>query len=101
MVEASAVYEALGLPPTSEFQPNSAPSTPGKVRQRGATQHSGINSAGQKLSCLTPQALYELRNYQMHPGYGSVPKLIDAFTKGCAVLSISASRVGMGAFSSN
>jgi len=30
----------------------------------------------------TPPALYELRQYQLHPGYGSVPKLIEAFRKG-------------------
>lgn len=29
-----------------------------------------------------PPALFELRQYQLHPGYGSVPKLIDAFEKG-------------------
>ena len=27
--------------------------------------------------------MYELRQYQLHPGYGSVPKLIEAFAKGC------------------
>eukprot|EP00967_Tisochrysis_lutea_P157834 scaffold321269_cov15-Tisochrysis_lutea.AAC.1 len=27
------------------------------------------------------QVMYEMRNYQLHPGYGSVPKLIDAFAK--------------------
>ena len=27
-------------------------------------------------------ALYELRQYALHPGYGSVPKLIEAFQKG-------------------
>lgn len=30
----------------------------------------------------TPPAMYELRQYQLHPGYGSVPKLIEAFKKG-------------------
>lgn len=29
-----------------------------------------------------PPALYELRQYQLHPGYGSVPKLMEAFEKG-------------------
>jgi hypothetical protein len=28
------------------------------------------------------QVIYELRNYQLHPGYGSVPKLLEAFAKG-------------------
>lgn len=26
--------------------------------------------------------MYELRSYQLHPGYGSVPKLLEAFKKG-------------------
>lgn len=26
--------------------------------------------------------MYELRQYQLHPGYGSVPKLVETFAKG-------------------
>ena len=26
--------------------------------------------------------MYELRTYQLHPGYGSVPRLVDTFAKG-------------------
>lgn len=29
-----------------------------------------------------PPGMYELRHYQLHPGYGSVPKLLEAFQKG-------------------
>ena len=30
-----------------------------------------------------PQAIYEMRSYQMHPGYnGPVPKLLEAFRQG-------------------
>lgn len=36
----------------------------------------------QPRSTTSPPALFELRQYQLHPGYGSVPKLIEAFSKG-------------------
>lgn len=29
-----------------------------------------------------PRAMYELRQYQLHPGYGTVPKVLCAFEKG-------------------
>jgi hypothetical protein len=29
-----------------------------------------------------PSGLYELRTYQLHPGYDGVPKLLQAFEKG-------------------
>lgn len=32
--------------------------------------------------CVSHQVMYELRTYQLHPGYGSVPKLIETFAKG-------------------
>lgn len=30
----------------------------------------------------SPSVIYEQRTYQLHPGYGSVPKLLEAFRKG-------------------
>lgn len=30
----------------------------------------------------SPPPVYELRQYQLHPGYGSVPKLLEAFRRG-------------------
>eukprot|EP00200_Dunaliella_tertiolecta_P012987 CAMPEP_0202369310 /NCGR_PEP_ID=MMETSP1127-20130417/1172_1 /ASSEMBLY_ACC=CAM_ASM_000462 /TAXON_ID=3047 /ORGANISM="Dunaliella tertiolecta, Strain CCMP1320" /LENGTH=259 /DNA_ID=CAMNT_0048964931 /DNA_START=62 /DNA_END=841 /DNA_ORIENTATION=- len=58
MMEALPIYQALNLPSTTHFQ------TP------------------PRLSDAAPKVMYEMRNYQLHPGYGSVPKLIDAFAKG-------------------
>ncbi len=57
MLEATRVYEAVGITSAASFQP--PPSPPGAVKP-----------------------LYELRQYQLHPGYGSVPKLLDAFSVG-------------------
>mmetsp|Transcript_32859 Transcript_32859/g.72584 ORF Transcript_32859/g.72584 Transcript_32859/m.72584 type:complete len:271 (-) Transcript_32859:35-847(-) len=54
MLQAQPLYDALGLPHTQDFQP------PGR----------------------DPKAIYEMRTYQLHPGYGSVPKLVEAFRKG-------------------
>lgn len=54
MVEATGLYAATGAPGAAAFAP-----PPGASR-----------------------GLYELRQYQLHPGYGSVPKLIAAFTEG-------------------
>ncbi|KAG2489369.1 hypothetical protein HYH03_012199 [Edaphochlamys debaryana] len=55
MLEAQPIYRALQLPPTARFAP--PPKRPGKV-------------------------VYEMRSYQLHPGYGSVPKLVEAFSAG-------------------
>lgn len=30
--------------------------------------------------------MYEIRYYQLHPGYGTVPKVIDQLVAGCAPL---------------
>ncbi|KXZ48796.1 hypothetical protein GPECTOR_25g380 [Gonium pectorale] len=56
MLEARPIYQALQLPPTALFTP------PPKT---GAAK-----------------VVYELRSYQLHPGYGSVPKLMEAFSAG-------------------
>ncbi|KAL6755198.1 hypothetical protein V8C86DRAFT_2682474 [Haematococcus lacustris] len=56
MLEAGAVYQALGLPPAAQYKPPA-------------------NTAHTKV-------MYELRSYQLHPGYGSVPKLVQAFAQG-------------------
>lgn len=32
------------------------------------------------------QGMYEIRQYQLHPGYGTVPKVIDELVAGCAPL---------------
>ncbi|KAG2447150.1 hypothetical protein HYH02_007896 [Chlamydomonas schloesseri] len=58
MLEARPIYAALQLPPTAQFKaPPKAPGSSGKV-------------------------VYELRSYQLSPGYGSVPKLVEAFSAG-------------------
>ncbi|GAX80973.1 hypothetical protein CEUSTIGMA_g8408.t1 [Chlamydomonas eustigma] len=54
MLEAGPVYDALKLPHCSLFQ--SPPPD--------------------------PKAIYELRSYQMHPGHGVVPNLVEAFQSG-------------------
>ncbi|KAG1676124.1 hypothetical protein FOA52_004964 [Chlamydomonas sp. UWO 241] len=57
MLEAGPVYEALSLPPTRD-------------------------SAAPAGSSSSAPGIYEQRTYQLHPGYGSVPKLLEAFRKG-------------------
>lgn len=59
MLEAQKVYEATGCSPAASFQPPTA-----------TAQH------------VNRQPVYELRQYLMHPGYGSVPKLLEAFAEG-------------------
>eukprot|EP00798_Chlamydomonas_sp_ICE-L_P029606 gene29606-17888_t len=59
MLESQPVYAALNLSPTASFQPNGGSSPAG----------------GSK-------AIYELRHYQLHPGYEGVPKLVKASEKG-------------------
>ncbi|KAF6240403.1 hypothetical protein COO60DRAFT_1709046 [Scenedesmus sp. NREL 46B-D3] len=56
MVESAAVYDALGKPGAASFRSpaQTLPNTP----------------------------VYEMRQYQLHPGYGSVPKLLAAFADG-------------------
>lgn len=54
LLEAAAVYDAVGMPPTHLF----------------------------KSPPADPAAIYEQRTYQMHPGHGVVPKLVQAFSKG-------------------
>lgn len=56
MREATALYSTIGLLPAAEFQ--SPPSIPGNL------------------------PVYELRQYQLHPGYGSVPQLLKHFAHG-------------------
>ncbi|GLC46162.1 hypothetical protein PLESTB_001196400 [Pleodorina starrii] len=56
MLEARPIYEALKLPPTALFSP---PPKEGPAK-----------------------VVYEMRSYQLHPGYGSVPKLVEAFSAG-------------------
>ncbi|GIL49252.1 hypothetical protein Vafri_5380 [Volvox africanus] len=56
MLEARPIYEALDLPPTALFNP---PPKEGSAK-----------------------VVYEMRSYQLHPGYGSVPKLVEAFSAG-------------------
>jgi NIPSNAP len=58
-VPAVPVLEAAKSTPVQQIATTSSPPAPG-----------------------TPPAMYELRQYQLHPGYGSVPKLIEAFRKG-------------------
>jgi hypothetical protein len=53
MLEAAQLYAATGTPGAAAFAP-----PPG------------------------PAGMYELRQYQLHPGYGSVPKLLKAFEEG-------------------
>lgn len=59
MLEAQHVYAATGAGPAAAFQP---PAAQQQQEQR--------------------QAVYEMRTYLMHPGYGSVPKLLEAFAEG-------------------
>ncbi|GBF99804.1 hypothetical protein Rsub_12557 [Raphidocelis subcapitata] len=54
MLEATGLYAATGAPGAAAFAPPSG-AGPG---------------------------MYELRQYQLHPGYGSVPKLLKAFEEG-------------------
>jgi hypothetical protein len=61
MVEATKLYDATGAPGAAAFAPAAASSSGGSG---GAT------------------GMYELRQYQLHPGYGSVPKLLKAFEEG-------------------
>ncbi|KAG2444417.1 hypothetical protein HXX76_001170 [Chlamydomonas incerta] len=56
MLEARPIYAALQLPPTAQFK---APPKTGSGK-----------------------VVYELRSYQLSPGYGSVPKLVEAFSAG-------------------
>lgn len=44
--------------------------------------HSVLQSSSSPRPPLWPPPMYELRTYQLSPGYGSVPKLIQAFQKG-------------------
>mmetsp|Transcript_9031 Transcript_9031/g.15687 ORF Transcript_9031/g.15687 Transcript_9031/m.15687 type:complete len:274 (+) Transcript_9031:3-824(+) len=60
MLESTPVYEALSLP---------------------ATRHFKSPTAEQAKQSQT-QPVYEMRTYQLHPGYGSVPKLVQAFASG-------------------
>ncbi|EFJ42285.1 hypothetical protein VOLCADRAFT_107330 [Volvox carteri f. nagariensis] len=62
MLEARPIYEALELPPTALF---SSPPTAGPAK-----------------------VVYEMRSYQLHPGYGSVPKLVEAFSAGEAFMLV-------------
>ncbi|GFR52604.1 hypothetical protein Agub_g15202, partial [Astrephomene gubernaculifera] len=55
--EARPIYQALQLQPTALFRSPPKPAAPAKV-------------------------VYELRTYQLKPGYGSVPALVEAFSKG-------------------
>jgi hypothetical protein len=58
MLEATGLYTATGAPGAAAFvAPSGAP------------------------------GMYELRQYQLHPGYGSVPKLLKAFEEGWAPVS--------------
>lgn len=41
-----------------------------------------VQDAPSQFERGTAPALYELRQYTLHPGYGSVPKLIETFRKG-------------------
>ena len=54
MLEAPGIFAATGAPGAAAFQ-SPAGVSPG---------------------------LYEWRQYQLHPGYGSVPKLLRAFEEG-------------------
>jgi hypothetical protein len=54
MVEATKVYDATGAPGAARF--------------------------ALPVDCAS--GMYELRQYQLHPGYGSVPKLLEAFEQG-------------------
>lgn len=60
LVEAWPVYEALGLKGAASFKPASP---------QASSNHGG-------------KPTYELRTYQLQPGYGSVPKLVEEFRKG-------------------
>lgn len=61
MVESQQVYSALGMPPSAaRFRP---------------PQAATATAAGAK-------PVYELRSYQLHPGYGTVPKVLEAFAQG-------------------
>jgi hypothetical protein len=66
MLEAAPVYHALQLPPTRHFAAPPPPPQP------------DADTALQPPS----KPIYELRSYQLHPGYGSVPKLVETFAKG-------------------
>ena len=93
MLEAGPVYEALSLPPTHKFDPPAAGPEAHKVHiQAIMDRHNGtaLCSSAECISSpppppvelIFPQVIYELRSYQLHPGYGSVPKLLEAFRKG-------------------
>jgi hypothetical protein len=55
MLENQVIYSATGAPGAASFAPPSGGDGPG---------------------------LYEWRQYQLSPGYGSVPKLLKAFEEG-------------------
>jgi hypothetical protein len=61
MVEAASVYDRLGQGPAASF-------------------HAPAPAAGAERP--RQQAIYEMRTYLLHPGYGSVPKLLEAFREG-------------------
>ncbi len=108
--EAAPVYQALGLPATKQYvsppRQNPPPGAPpaayprvslapgcrGPPRDstralRGQRRmlHTLLTSRASRVHPSTPaaQPIYELRRYQLHAGYGSVPKLADAFARGC------------------
>ncbi len=54
MKQAEPLYQALGMLPTAQFQ---SPE-------------------------VSPSAVYELRNYQLHPGHSMVPSMVQSFSKG-------------------
>lgn len=36
----------------------------------------------QRAAAGSPPAVYEMRSYQLHPGYGNVPAVLKAFKTG-------------------
>ncbi len=108
LLEAKAVYEAVGIGSVATYSPRQPDAAAGQVRAGPgaccAAASTGLAAVcwakvllrlqRQLLHCqrqlhtphsLNPplQVIYELRNYQLHPGYGSVPKLLEAFARGC------------------
>lgn len=85
MVEAAGVYAALGHKGAAAFRspPQALPNMP--VRPAGVMHAWRRNTPGCGAPSAPPRRLpqvYEWRQYQLHPGYGSVPKLLAAFADG-------------------
>lgn len=90
MVEAAGVYAAVGAPGAAGFDAHhgdgdGAAAGGGAAADASSGRGSGGGGGGSNASAgvsSSSKGLYELREYQLSPGYGSVPRLYEAFERG-------------------